>query len=205
MYIPLYLAVAGFLAPSSDTVPPNAQIPHPSFHAIHTLLDPALVPQAVKDHYKDLTRAPELDEFLTHMKKQKGNSAPGPSKFRYSLLLKGPPSLHRLLHLLVCLCLRAEGLPAVLKQALLMPIPKSAGVFALDKMRPITLLEIGYKLTTGWVAQKMRKLHQTAPSPLWDHDHSNTGETVVLTPPSSVSHPPLKTPVTSHVKKSGRA
>jgi hypothetical protein len=153
-----------------DTVPPNAQIPHPSFHAIHTLLDPALVPQAVKDHYKDLTRAPELDEFLTHMKKQKGNSAPGPSKFRYSLLLKGPPSLHRLLHLLVCLCLRAEGLPAVLKQALLMPIPKSAGVFALDKMRPITLLEIGYKLTTGWVAQKMRKLHQTAPSPLWDHD-----------------------------------
>jgi hypothetical protein len=57
-----------------------------------------------------------------------------------------------------------------MKKAFLYPIPKSNGLRILDKMRPITLLEIGYKLTTGWIAFKIRKLAASAPTPLW---HAN--------------------------------
>ena len=43
------------------------------------------------------------------------------------------------------------GLPASLKDAYLYPIPKQSQSRLLTQMRPISLLEIGYKLTTGWL------------------------------------------------------
>ena len=43
-------------------------------------------------------------------------------------------------------------------------------------MRPITLLEIGYKLTTGWLAHKIRQLAASAPHPLWaKNQYGGTG------------------------------
>jgi hypothetical protein len=64
------------------------------------------------------------------------------------------------------ICLLCEGLPKELKSAHLYPIPKSGGLRIFSKMRPITLLEIGYKLTTGWLAYKIRLRAATAPHPI---------------------------------------
>ena len=61
-----------------------------------------------------------------------------------------------------------EGLPAKLKHANLYPIPKTSGLLVFEKMRPITLLEIGYKLTTGWLAHTIRQRAASAPHPLWE-------------------------------------
>ena len=140
---------------------------HPSHRSIHALLDPAYTPQATKAHYANIMDPPTYVDFTQYMKGQKGNSAPGPSKFRYSMLQKSPPAVHRILHHLVCICLLLRGIPKQLKNANLYPIPKSNGILLLDKMRPITLLEIGYKLTTGWLAHKIRQLAASAPHPLW--------------------------------------
>ena len=110
---------------------------------------------------------PSLEAFLVFLNKQKGLSAPGPSKFRYCLLLRAPLEVKKILHLVVCLCLRLEGLPASLKAAYLYPIPKQSQSRLLSQMRPISLLEIGYKLTTGWLAYNIRNKVASSPEPLW--------------------------------------
>jgi hypothetical protein len=109
---------------------------------------------------------PPFEAFYEYLRTTKGNSAPGPTKFRYAFLHHAPIEVARFLHYLVCICLTLQGLPPALKHALLYPIPKSAGLLDPANMRPISLLEIGHKLTTGWLAYTINLRATTAPHPL---------------------------------------
>ena len=97
-------------------------VAHPSHRSIHSLLKPPR--RQVRQHYLSLMEAPDFTQFHTYLKAQKGNSAPGPSKFRYSLLHHAPTAVAQALHHIVCICLRLQGLHAELKKANLFPIPK---------------------------------------------------------------------------------
>ena len=151
----------------TDSPPAADTLPHPSHRSIHALLHPNATPAETKHHYKHIMRPPTFEEFLIFLKKQRGSSAPGPSKFRYCLLLHGTLLAQKLLHRITCLNLLLEGLPTSLKHAHLYPIPKKDGLLIFSRMRPISLLEIGYKLTTGWLAYTIREHAATAPHPLW--------------------------------------
>ena len=56
-----------------------------------------------------------------------------------------------------------------MKHALLYPIPKTAGEAEVGNLRPIALLEIGYKLATGLIAHRIALAAQTAPTKLIHH------------------------------------
>ena len=89
-------------------------------------------------------KPPTFEEFIAFLKKQRGSSVPGPSKFRYSLLLKGTLLAQQLLlHRITCLSLLLQGLSTSLNHAHLCPIPIKEGLLILSRMRPISLLEIG--------------------------------------------------------------
>jgi len=135
----------------------DTEASHPSIAALLTPPNPQ-----TQAHYANIMNIPTLEAFFRYVKKQTGHSAPGPSKFRYSLLTNGPDSLVEAMHLFTCMCLTLEALPTNLKHALLYPIPKSAGPLVLTNMRPIALLEIGLKLVTGWLAYTIQQTARTA-------------------------------------------
>ena len=153
-----------------DHLVPTIPLPHPSHASIHSLMHPRHTPAATRTWYSDVMRPPSHQEFMDFINEQKGNSAPGPSKFRYSLLRNAPAALHDIMHKVTCICLLLEGMPASMKAANLYPIPKSHGSTILTEMRPITLLEIGYKLTTGLVAARLRSRSKAGKCPLWSHN-----------------------------------
>lgn len=68
---------------------------------------------------------------------------------------------------MVEICLRLEGFPSEAKLAYIYPAPK-AGPPSITNVRPISLLEILYKLTTGWLATQINTLAKTSPQPLCD-------------------------------------
>ena len=107
------------------------------------------------------------EEFLQHLRKLNSSSAPGPSKFRYCLLLHAPLQYQLLLKDCVTAALLLRGLPPQMKEALLYPIPKTSGPPEIGNLRPIALLEIGYKLTTGILAaRRIASAGTTAPNEL---------------------------------------
>ena len=123
-------------------------------------------PESTQSHYANVMRDPSLAEFTAFVTSRKGSSAPGPSKFRYNMLKRAAETVIEAMHKIVCICITLQGFPDTLKDALLYPIPKSSGPLVITNLRPITLLEIGYKLTTGWIARELSSLARTAPSPL---------------------------------------
>lgn len=166
------------IAHLTDEPPDPSTLPHPAQASIHSLLHPSQVPIETTQHYHDIMRPPTYEEFSHFLKQRKGNTAPGPSKFRYCLILRGPEVIHKILHKITCICLRMECLPTKLKAAHLYPIPKADGARLLSAMRPITLLEVSYKLTTGWLAHQIRQHSLDAPHPLWHEDqYGATGGT----------------------------
>ena len=77
-----------------DTTPATSRLAHPSHASIHALLHPRTTSEEVRRHLHDVMDPPSLEAFLVFLNKQKGLSAPGPSKFHYCLLLWAcpPPS-----------------------------------------------------------------------------------------------------------------
>ena len=71
---------------------------------------------------------PTYEEFAAFIKNQKGNSAPGPSRFRYSLLIHATQPIWEAMHIITCICLLLDGVPRQFKFANLFPIPKSSGL-----------------------------------------------------------------------------
>ena len=153
-----------------ETIPEPAPEEPPAYRSIQDLLHPRHTSQATKSHYADIMTPPSYKEFTEFLSLQKGNSAPGPSKFRYCMLLRGPETLKRSLFHIVRMCIHLKSLPKELKAANLLPIPKTKGARILALCRPITLAEIGMKLVTGLLAHRLRNLAASAPSPLWHHN-----------------------------------
>ena len=144
--------------------PPPTHTANPTHSSLYQLLQPPS--QEVRRHYANVTDPPSLAQFLSFVQKCKGSSAPGPSLFRYCMLKNAAPTILEAVYYIVSICLKVQGFPKRFKVALLFPIPKAYGPLALTNMRPIALLEIVYKLTTGWLAQAIRTAATSAPTPL---------------------------------------
>ena len=83
------------------------------------------------------------------------------------MLKNSPDTVKHIFRTMVEICLRLEGFPSEAKLAYIYPAPK-AGPPSITNVRPISLLEILYKLTTGWVATQINTLAKTSPQPLCD-------------------------------------
>ena len=122
--------------------------------------------QATQDHYKHIMDDAEEEEWREYINTRKGKSAPGPTMFSYRMLKNCPPDILTTLRHINNTMLRIKRMSPTLKAAAVTLLAKSSGPVALPNVRPITLLEIGYKLLTGLVTHRINELSKTAPEPL---------------------------------------
>ena len=123
--------------------------------------------EETQHHYQDIMEdigGEEWDKFVTHL----ANSAPGPTKYSYALLKHSPPGVREAMRALTALCLCLQDVPEQYKKSLLLPIPKVNGASQVNQFRPIALAEIGIKLLTGLLTQRITNKAKTAAHPLFN-------------------------------------
>lgn len=86
------------------------------------------------------------------------NTSPGITRITYRMLLYAAPHILELLSASLTTILQSGSIPDSLKQALLRPIPKKAGVAIETASRPITILESTYKLFSGIVSNRLQEV-----------------------------------------------
>ena len=95
------------------------------------------------------------DEWLAEAKSM-STTAPGPSQLSYRLLHHCPQVVWDILRTICNGCLVLKDIPPVFKHTLIHPIPKTDLADTVEKLRPIALLEVGYKLLSGTLSKRIR-------------------------------------------------
>ena len=103
---------------------------------------------------------PELASFLASHSK---TSAPGHNQLSYRLLSHAPLPTLATLAFTLNTCIRLSSMPTILKTSHIYPIPKAGKTATITNLRPITLLEAGYKIITGTITNRITTLALTAP------------------------------------------
>ena len=124
-------------------------------------------PQETTAHYAHIMDPISTDEWGEYVK-ELSTSAPGPTKFSYALLKHSPPLLQDTMRIMTNCCLALQDVPAQYRQSYLFPIPKVQGAATVPQFRPIALAEIGHKLLTGILTQRITTAARTAPHQLFN-------------------------------------
>ena len=144
-------------SPSTTSLSPTQRI----FQHIYSGPSPATAA-----HYSNIMEtitAPEWEAYI----QSTSNSAPGPTRFSYTLLKHSPPAVTDSLLRITNYCLQLQDVPALYKHTTLLPVAKKANSSLPNEFRPIALAEIGYKLLTGILTSRITKLGTIAPQPLF--------------------------------------
>ena len=142
-------------------------------HLLDIFYDAVNKPQVPENNERLLAtlQPPSMEEFQHEIKLAPKGRSGGPSGLTYDMLKLIPQCAVELIHTQMTALWESKSTPEWLRRKWLCPIPKEPDSSALDKLRPIMLIEVIRKLWTGTIIRKLResweKFQVLSPPSVW--------------------------------------